>query len=93
MEEIEGTDEMNLWWTEDIEKIADPEIKEKEIESAKEIIDKEKKLKEKRASGKINKTKHELDYQFGLGKEKTKLATRSLLESVGITLGRRRRFG
>ena len=91
-EEIdENVSEMDLeipdvWWREDIEKIEDPEIREREIEVAERIIEKKEALNERLDSGEITQGRYDDDYLLGgLREEGRKAATRSGLGSVGVT--------
>jgi hypothetical protein len=80
--------EMNtpdLWWAEPIKGIENPEIKQKENEAAKKIIEKQDTLNEKLDSGEISKSEFDHEHLVKLGREKAKLSTRSDLESVGLS--------
>ena len=75
-----------VWWAEDIENIENPRLKSKEIESADKILQMERDWEARYEAGEIS-----LDYLiaerlFGsIGKAKRQAATRSALESEGIT--------
>lgn len=51
-------------WAEDIERIKDPEIREREIETAERILDHERSLKERLKSGKITKDRFVTEKEF-----------------------------
>lgn len=51
-------------WAEDIERIKDPEIREREIETAEKIFDQERSLKERLKSGKITKDRFVTEKEF-----------------------------
>ncbi|MFC1895389.1 hypothetical protein ACFL0Q_01835 [Thermodesulfobacteriota bacterium] len=75
----------DVWWAKDIEKIEHPEMKQKEIQAAETIVEKEKAQLEKLESGKINKGQYDDEYEYGIREQKRRAATRSALESVGLT--------
>jgi hypothetical protein len=81
----ESPDIPDVSWKEDIQGIENPILREKEIETAKELLEKEKELLEKVESGEIDQATFEHEYFHKLVPEKSKAATRSALESVGIT--------
>ena len=81
-EEIEVPD---VWWAEDIQKIADPEVREKEIAAAEKILEKQEELNRRFEADEIDEFDFWAQHEFELGKESRKAATRSGLESVGIT--------
>lgn len=72
-------------WKEDIQGIENQILREKEIEAAQELLEREKELLEKVESGEIDQPTFEYEYFLKLGRERVKAATRSALESVGIT--------
>lgn len=72
-------------WAEDIRGIEDQEVREKEIEIAEHIQEREKGLKDKVDSGEISKSEYLDKYESGLRTQKRKATTRCGLESVGIT--------
>ena len=81
---ITETEIPDVPWAEDIEKIEDLEIRQKEIEAAERYLEKEKALSEKNTSGEIN----EFDYMVErdrLRDEGRRATTRSGIESVGLT--------
>ena len=89
-EEIERLQEEDLEvpevrWKEDIENIEDLELKEKEIHIAEKLLEEEKDLDEKLERGEIDQIDYELKYQGELLPNQRKSATRSAIESVGIT--------
>lgn len=71
-------------WAEDIRKIEDPEIREKEIKAAEKILEKEEELNRKFEAGEIDEIDFWAKHEFELSKESRKAATRCGLESVGI---------
>jgi len=73
------------WWLEDIEKLTEPNILIKELDGAKKIAEKEIELKDKLKSGEMSKERYDHENLEVLGKKKAKYATRSALESEGIT--------
>lgn len=81
-EKIETLDEGLV---EDIKNIEDPEIREREIEIATHIQEKETSLKAKLDSGEISKSEYLDAYEFGLRRQKSNAKTRCGLASVGIT--------
>ena len=72
-------------WAEDIRRIEDPEIREKEIEIAEHIQEREQGLKDKLDSGEISKNEYLGEYESDLRSQKRKATTRCGLESVGLT--------
>jgi len=74
-----------IWWFESTKDIPDSEAKLEMIENAKKIAEKEIKLENKLKSGEISKERYDHENLEVLGKKKAKYATRSALESVGIT--------
>lgn len=83
--DLKEIDNPDLWWTESINKIKNPQIKQKEIESAEKILEKQKTLDEKFESGEISKSEFDHENLVNLGREKAKFSTRCDLESEGIT--------
>ena len=75
----------DVWWTESIKEIENPEIRQKEIEAAKIILEKEKNLEEKLESGEFSQSRFDHENLVRLGREKAKFSTRCDLESEGIT--------
>ena len=75
----------DVWYADYIKDIKNPELREKEIEAANELKEKERALDKELESGEID----EVDYWgkrfIGLGHEERKAATRCGLESVDIT--------
>jgi hypothetical protein len=80
--EIDITD---VWWTESIKKIENPQIRQKEIEAAEKILEKQKTLDDKLESGEISKSRYGHENLVVLGREKAKFSTRCDLESVDLT--------
>lgn len=75
----------DVLWKEDIENIENPVLQEKEIEAAEKLLEKERELLAKAESGKIDQIEFEEEYFHKLGPQKSSAATRSGLESEGIT--------
>lgn len=85
--EKQAVDEMekpDVEWIEDIEKIEDQSVKEKEIENAREIVEFDEDLKNKRESGEITEKQFETDHEEDLVSMKRKATTRSFLASKGF---------
>ena len=74
-----------VWWAKDIEKIEDPDIRKKEIEVAKDILERDKELDEKLESGEITEYQHWVGHDFGVRKDSVKASTRCSLESLGLS--------
>ena len=83
LKEMKGLPE--VWWAEEIEKIEDPEIREREIEAAEKIMQKGKALRERLESGELTAEEYWGIYESGLSREERKAATRSGLASTGLT--------
>ena len=75
----------DVWWTESIKEIENPEIREKEIEAAKKILEKEKNLEEKLESGEFSQSRFDHENLVVLGREKAKFSTRCDLESIDLS--------
>ena len=73
------------WWTEEVERIQETELKKKETDAAIKIAEKEKRLDDKLESGEISKDRDDFEKLRVLGKEKAKFSTRSALESVDLS--------
>ena len=71
-------------WADDIERIRDPEIKERAIETAKESCERKEELKRKFASGRISEGDYLSKLEVQSVKD-TKAATRAGLGSVDLT--------
>ena len=82
---IEDEDIPEVGWKEEIKNIEDTEIRNEEIEIAKEILDEEKKNNERYESGEITEYQHWEKYEFGIRKEKVNASFRCSLESIGLT--------
>ena len=80
--EIEVPD---VWWAEDIKNIDDPEIREEEIRTAEEILEKEEAVTRQLESGEITDEEHWNKCLFELLDEERRAATRCGLESVGLS--------
>jgi len=72
-------------WADEIEQIDNPKIKEREIEAAEKILDKEENLEKKLEDGDIDENQYLNEYEFGIQNSKRKATTRTGLESVDIT--------
>jgi len=72
-------------WAEDIEKIEDPKAREKEIEAAEEILEKEKELNDRLESGEITERDYADEHEEEVIGEKRRAFTRSFLESKGAS--------
>ena len=77
----------DVWWKDEIAKIEDPKLREREIEAAKKLLNEKRKLDEKFRSGEVD--------EFGYWAKKEHLhfqdaraATRSGLASVGLDYGK-----
>jgi hypothetical protein len=75
----------DVWWAESIKEIENPEIREKEIETAKKILEKEKNLEEKLESGEFSQSRFDHENLVVLGREKVKFSTRCDLESIDLS--------
>jgi hypothetical protein len=73
------------WWTEEVERIPDTELKKKEIDNAKKIAEKEKRLNDKLKSSEISKDRYDFEKLRVLNRKKAKFATRCALESVDLS--------
>jgi hypothetical protein len=82
---VEDMEVPEVYWEEDIRNIEDPEIKQKEIEAANEILEKERDLEARLRSGEITESQFAAEYETSLRKKKSSAATRCGLASVGIT--------
>ena len=80
-ENLEIPDE---WYAEDIINIDNPELRDKEIEAAEKIRDQEQDLDAKLDAGEISDYEHWAECEFQIKPAKSKLATRTALESEGI---------
>ena len=69
LEEMEIPD---VYWAEDIEKIENREIREKEIETARKIQEKQHALEQRLESGEITQDQYEAQYLFELKPEKNR---------------------
>ena len=85
LEETMEWDKPDVCWAEDIENIQNPEIKQKEIEAAERLLEKENTLEKRFESGEISEDMYQAELDIGLRRQKSKAATRCALESVGIT--------
>jgi hypothetical protein len=75
----------DVGWADEIGRIEDPEIREKEIEVAEKLLEKEKNWDKKLDSGEITEYQHWEGYEFGIRKEKVNASTRCSFESVGLS--------
>jgi hypothetical protein len=81
---MEGMDIPDVHWAEDIAKIQDPEIRQREIDAANEILEKQQAVNEKHKSGEMNDYHFWEANSFDLRKEKSKASTRSGLAAEGL---------
>lgn len=77
----------DVWWKDDIAKIEDPKLREREIQAAKKSLEEKRELDEKFKSGQID------EFGYWAGNERLHLkdaraATRSGLASVGLDYGK-----
>lgn len=77
----EEAEDLEVPWKEDIEDIDDPEILEKEIETAEKYQELEKDLSEKVDAGEISVA----EYDSRLRPQRNRNSTRCALETVGLT--------
>jgi hypothetical protein len=75
----------DVWYADHIKDIKNPELREKEIEAAEELKEKERALDKELESGEIDKVDYWGKRFIGLGHEERKAATRCSLESADIT--------
>ncbi|WP_419656023.1 uncharacterized protein Dvar_51290 [Desulfosarcina variabilis str. Montpellier] len=75
----------DVHWAENIAKIQDPEIRQREIDAANEILEKQQAVNEKHKSGEMNDYHFWEANTFDLRQEKTKASTRSALASEGLS--------
>jgi hypothetical protein len=73
------------WWTENIEKIGDEELREEALETAAELSEKEQNLEERLESGEISQSRYDHEKLVVLGKEKADFAVRCDLAKEGMT--------
>ncbi|MCP4298541.1 MAG: hypothetical protein GY786_23385, partial [Proteobacteria bacterium] len=85
IEEIENMEVPDVWYTEDIHEIEDPLLRAKEIMEAEKIVDQEQSLEEQLEAGEITDDQYLAEYEYGIRPKKSKLATRTAFESVGLT--------
>jgi hypothetical protein len=83
--DLKETDIPDEWWVESIKGIENPQIREKEIEVAQKILERQKRLDEKLEAGEISKSRYDHENLVRLGRQKAKFSTRCDLESVGLT--------
>ena len=81
-EEVEVPD---VPWAEDIRKIENPILQEKEIEAAEKLLEEEKEWGRRFDEGEIDQIRYEAGIAYELGSKMARAATRSALESQGIT--------
>ena len=72
-------------WAEDIAQIKDPELREKEIIAAENLLNAEEHLNKLYATGKMDQITFENKYHSEIRPRKKKATTRCGLETVGIT--------
>ena len=81
-EEVEVPD---VPWAENIRNIENPIIQEREIEAAEKLLEEKKELGREFDAGEIDQIKYEAEIAYELGTKMARAATRTALESVGIT--------
>ena len=74
--DLKGMDIPDVWWTESIKDIENPEIRQKKIGAAEKILEKQKTIAEKLESGEISKSRYDHENLVRLGREKVKFSTR-----------------
>lgn len=85
LERIDEIESYNETWAEDIGDIKDPDLQEKEIESAEKMIEKRQALEKKLESGEITKDQFDDEIYSKIRRNEVRASTRLGLESVGIT--------
>ena len=80
----DDSDIPDVWWADDIRQIEDPVIRQKEIEAAEKLLEEGKELLRKYEDHEIDGPTFDDRYQE-LSKRERKAATRSGLESVGLS--------
>jgi hypothetical protein len=84
VKEIEEMEVPDLWYAEDINEIKEPFLRAKEIMEAGKIDEQERELEAQLEAGEITEDQFLAEYQYGVRPQKSKLATRTALESVGM---------
>ena len=74
----------DVHWTKDIERIENPILREREIEAAKKIVEKEEEINTRIESGELSPFDAEIEFE-SLRSKKAAASTRSLFASVGLT--------
>ena len=74
----------DVHWAKDIVQIENPILREREIEAAKKMIEKEDELNARIESGEISPFNAEIEFE-SLRNQKAKASTRAGLASVGLT--------
>ena len=74
----------DVHWAKDIERIENPILREREIEAAKKLIEKEEELDARMESGQLSQFDAETEFS-ALRSQKAAASTRSLFASVGLT--------
>ena len=82
---VEDLEIPDVYWAEDIRNIENPMLKEREIETAQELLEEQRKALEKHESGEIDDATLQNELDNKIGPKMRRAATRSGLESVGIT--------
>lgn len=72
-------------WADDIRKIEDPVLREKEIETAEKLLEERRQALERYESGEIDEATLHNELEHKIGPKERRAATRAGLESVGIT--------
>lgn len=79
-------DSLGVEWTEDIRRIEDLDLKEEEIENAKEIEEKEKELHAEWEAGEVTEDDYVRAVEEGLMVEKRCAITRCVIKAAGLNL-------
>ena len=77
----------DVWWKDEIAKIEDPKLREREIEAAKELLEERQEIDKKFKSGEIDEFSHWAKKEH-LHFRDARAATRSGLASVGLDYGK-----
>ena len=85
IEELEKMKVPDLWYADDIHEIENPLLRAKEILAVEEIDEQEPNLEAQLEAGEITENQFLNEYQYGVRPQKSKLATRTALESVGLS--------
>jgi hypothetical protein len=80
----DDSDIPDVWWADDIRRIEDPDIRQKEIEAAEALLEERKELLKKHEDGEIDEATLQGKMLVELDPKERKAATRCGLESVGL---------